>query len=94
LGWSLEQARTEIAQLKQRFPFLTDSAKVFDHWSQLMQVHQVIGKRAHDARLVAVMMANGIESLLNFNHEHFQGFSEIKVINPNKLGKIPLEPPS
>jgi predicted nucleic acid-binding protein len=92
LGWSIEQARNEITQLMRRFPFLTDSSKVFEHWSQLIQCHQVIGKRAHDARLVAVMMANGITSLLSFNHEHFQGFSEIKVISPNALVKTPLEP--
>lgn len=48
-----------------------------------------MGKRTHDARIVAVMLANGITHLLTFNPSDFVGISSITITRPQDL--IPLE---
>ena len=44
--------------------------------------HEVIGKMAHDARLVAAMKRHDITHLLTFNDRDFSRFTDIMVVNP------------
>lgn len=84
LGWTVETARLEIDRLQAQFPLLDETADVFGHWVSLVTVAQVIGRRVHDARLVAVMLAHGITHLLTFNHHDFRQFP-ITVVTPGDL---------
>ena len=36
-----------------KFQLLRDERGIFDNWLNLIQVHQILGKTAHDGRLVA-----------------------------------------
>jgi predicted nucleic acid-binding protein len=49
---------------------------------QLVSAAQVIGRRVHDARLVAVMITHSVTHLLTFNRDDFRQFSMITVVTP------------
>jgi hypothetical protein len=72
------------------FRGVTDTPDILPEWERLVSAYQVIGKNAHDARLVAAMIVHGIDRLLTFNMAHFQRYGEIQAISPDSL----LGPPS
>src|SRR5436305_12026983 len=55
LGFTPNQVAAELARLQTLFPLLPDNPAVFPEWQRLVVAHQVSGKNAHDARLVAAM---------------------------------------
>lgn len=56
-GWPPAKAAAVIMQLRSQFPLLDDRPETFDRWLALVEATQVRGKRAHDARLAAVMLS-------------------------------------
>lgn len=58
-----------------------------DYWLELVVQHAVTGKPAHDARLAAVMRANGIEQILTFNVGDFKRYKGLNVYSPQEVGK-------
>lgn len=64
------------------FVVLEDTPKIFPEWERLVVVHQVIGKQAHDARLVAAMLVHDVTHLLTFNTADFKRYSEVTVVDP------------
>jgi predicted nucleic acid-binding protein len=93
LGWSCERARQEIDEIQKRFPLLPDSPPVLGEWIELVLTARVIGKRTHDARLVAVMLAHGVKHLLTFNAADFKSFVTIVVVSPEPIAAKFLTPP-
>ena len=85
LDWTVEAVRLEIDRVLAQFPLLDDTPAVFVHWLDLVSTHRVIGRRVHDARLVAVMLAYGISHLLTFNRDDFRQFSEIVIVEPAQV---------
>ena len=75
----------EIADFRQRFPFLPDSAQVFDSWLRIVVSSSVSGKRVHDARLAAVALAHSLDGILTFNTADFRSFSAIHTVDPRSL---------
>src|SRR6266566_1127867 len=55
LGMSVDETAQHIAAFKTVFQLLPDSDSIFKEWQRLVVRHQVLGKQAHDARLVAAM---------------------------------------
>jgi predicted nucleic acid-binding protein len=47
----------------------------------------VIGKQAHDARLVAAMKVHDLRHLLTFNDTDFKRFTEITVVNQRDVAQ-------
>lgn len=58
LGWSVERTRSTIDQLLDRFPFLEESPQIFPNWLNLVTTNRVTGKRTHNVRIIAAMLAN------------------------------------
>ena len=85
LGWSVERTRAEIEQIISQFPQLEETPEIFPHWFNLVTSYQIQGKRVHDARLVAVMLAHGVTHLLTFNPDDFRSINEIVVVNPQAI---------
>jgi predicted nucleic acid-binding protein len=71
LGLPVAAVDAEVQRLQSIFPTLYDSMTVFREWLQLVSAHQVSGRSAHDARLVAAMAAHGLTHLLTFNTPDF-----------------------
>ncbi len=86
LGWSAETTHQEVQRALAQFPLLVDTPAVFAHWLALVSGHRLTGRRVHDARLVAVMLAHGIGQLLTFNRDDFRVFGEIAVVDPADIG--------
>lgn len=83
--WTTQQAETEINILLNKFPLLSDSPDVLTHWLALVSQHDIKGRRTHDARLVAVMLAPGVTHLLTFNTGDFASFTHISLVHPHDL---------
>jgi len=85
LGWTTAEAAREVGSILGRFILLPDIAEAFSEWLGLVTKHEIKGKKAHDARLVAVMQAHGVENMLTFNTGDFAAFVEIKAIHPRDV---------
>lgn len=82
LGLSTEIAEAGVAKWISTFQFLRDERGVYGHWLKLVGTHDVKGKNAHDARLVAAMQRHGINDLLTFNQSDFARFTGIRTWTP------------
>jgi predicted nucleic acid-binding protein len=76
------EAQSELDTLLPPFKLLRDERIIFEIWKRLVLDHEVTGKRAHDARLVAGMLRHGISHLLTFNAPDFARYSEITTLEP------------
>ena len=93
LGWNYERAIQELGEIQRRFPLLPDSPVILQEWLRLLAATRFAGKRVHDARLAAVMLAHGVTHLLSFNVEHFNTFPGIVVVSPVAVS-VSAFPPS
>ena len=84
-GFSSEQAFKAINRIEGFFTLVAETRNIFAIWRSLVKRYAVIGKRAHDVRLVAMMMDHGINEIVTFNDADFKQFTEIKTINPTDL---------
>jgi predicted nucleic acid-binding protein len=85
LGWDVGRTKQELTDLKKLFALLPDTEAILPEWERLVFHHRVIGKQAHDTRLVAAMLINGVTNLLTFNTVDFKRFSEITVVSPQSV---------
>jgi predicted nucleic acid-binding protein len=89
LGLSVAEVQSEVARFKKLFVFLDDKPALFATWENLVNLHAIVGKNAHDTRLVAAMIVHGITHLLTFNKQDFQRFTNITVITPMEVMAMP-----
>jgi predicted nucleic acid-binding protein len=59
-----------------------DTPACYLEWEQLAKRYGVKGKQAHDAKLVASMIAHGIPAILTLNSSDFQTFGGIQILTP------------
>jgi predicted nucleic acid-binding protein len=85
LGLTIDQANIEISRAASLFSFLPDTPAVFSEWQKLVVQHQIMGKSAHDARLVAAMNVHGVNRILSFNFADFSRYPGIQFIDPARL---------
>jgi len=90
LGFTASQADTELTRVQGLFPLLfPDTAGILPEWRRLVAAHQVLGRNAHDARLVPAMTVHGLTHLLTFNTADFARFPGITAIDPASLTTPP-----
>jgi len=82
LGLSITEATSELMRLKSMFPLLPDTPTIYPVWENLVIQHQVSGKPAHDARLVAAMLVHGLTAILTFDKTGFSRYDGIEVVQP------------
>jgi predicted nucleic acid-binding protein len=85
LGMTADQVQGRLARIKRLFVLLRDERGILAEWERLVGLHDVKGKPAHDARLVAAMRRHGLDRLLTFNASHFARFTEITVLSPDTV---------
>jgi predicted nucleic acid-binding protein len=86
---SVAEILTQISALKQLFTLYQDTPALFPQWERLVTQHQVVGKNAHDARLVAAMNVHGIARLLTFSTQDFQRYQGIVLLSPQQIVSTP-----
>jgi predicted nucleic acid-binding protein len=85
LGLSVNESLEELELLKATFILLPDTEVIFSTWEHLVLNYGVMGKPAHDARLVASMIVHNLTHLLTFNTGDFKRFPEIYTIAPHSI---------
>jgi len=79
LGQTIEVADRVLKRFEQVFSRLPEPVEVYDRWRELVVRFGVSGVKVHDARLVALMLANDIFRILTFNSADFQRFGELGI---------------
>jgi predicted nucleic acid-binding protein len=74
-----------LGRFRDYLPILTETPEIQGQWEQLVSRHEVCGKKAHDARLVALMLVHGVDRILTFNVGDFRRFGEIRAIHPAEV---------
>lgn len=82
LGMTATAAEDSLKQLLEGFTLRLDERGIYAHWRTLVTQHDVKGKNAHDARLVAAMNRHGLTHLLTYNTADFQRYAGITVLSP------------
>ena len=77
LGFHRVAARREIQDLAARYPMLDDSMVTWDEVIDLAVAEGVVGRRIHDARMIAVMRRHGVADVASFDAA-MDGFSGIR----------------
>jgi predicted nucleic acid-binding protein len=82
LGMTPSAAASELARIKTTFYLLPETPAIYSAWERLVIQHQVYGKPAHDARLVAAMHVHGLTAILTFDRTGFSRYPGITVVDP------------
>ena len=72
-----------LAKIKRLFHLLADTDDIYGEWEHLAAANQVLGKAAHDARLVATMNVHRVNRILTFNTGDFRRYKGIQIIHPD-----------
>lgn len=82
LGKTAPEAMAELTSIKSLFLLAEDTPAIFIAWESLVTSVPVLGKNAHDARLVAAMTVHGLNHLLTFNVKDFQSYAGVIATTP------------
>ena len=89
LGMTTQQSHAEIAKARSLFQLLAETEQICTRWERLIGQYVIQGNRAHDVRLVAMMIEHHVPRILTFNDGDFRQFSEIATLNPFDVLGIP-----
>ena len=84
-GWPPSKAADVVTRLCKQFPLLDEGHPTFARWLALVASAEVRGKRAHDARLAAVMLSQEVTHILTLNTADFDGLPGITVVHPSAV---------
>lgn len=82
LGKTAGEAAAELSSIQSLFSLLEDTSALFTAWQQLVTSIPIVGKNAHDARLIAAMNVHGLSHLLTFNGQDFRSYPGITAVAP------------
>jgi predicted nucleic acid-binding protein len=85
LGWSPDFARTSVDAFAEQFRLLVETREACERWRTLVTEGKIQGKRAHDARIAALMLSSGVTELVTFNTDDFQNMPGLVVRHPSTV---------
>jgi hypothetical protein len=85
LGFTNESAMAEIARVSALFELLPDFPAIYPEWLRLVGTFKIVGKRGHDARLMAAMNVHGLRAIATFNSKDFIRYPGIQILMPEQL---------
>src|SRR5215510_5270405 len=83
LGLTVVATEHRIRLLERHFPVLRDESTAYTRWKSLVSAYGVMGKKVHDARIVASMMVHGVPRILTSNVNDFARYNEITAVAPD-----------
>lgn len=92
LGLDAAESDRRLALVEAGFSLLSESPAVYGIWRQLVVAHGVQGKQVHDARLAALMAANGITHILTLNGADFARYPGLICLDPASVAGPPSPP--
>ncbi len=81
-GLGSDDVRRYMSDLREIFTVLPELPDIAERWEDIVDRYAVLGRQAHDARLVAIMLGHGIRDLITFNTRDFEKYSELNVHKP------------
>jgi predicted nucleic acid-binding protein len=88
LGLAAHNVERYFSRFEPFFAIVPETTDVYATWKRLVTTYNVSGLKAHDTRLVAVMLTHGVESILTFNVPDFRRYPGITVVHPAEI--LPL----
>lgn len=85
LGLTSAEARADLIDFQQLLPCLPEPPDLIARWQHLVIGYDVRGRRAYDARLVALMQAHGLTRVLTLNVADFTLYTDLAVVTPASL---------
>jgi len=85
LGWPVETALEVVSAVRSRFGCLLDDETTSVRWASMVERHTICGKRAHDARIAALMQSHDISRIVTLNDQDFAGLNGIIAIHPRTI---------
>ncbi len=85
LGFSPADTQRLLGEHDMLFPVLKDERGILPLWADLVVRYGVVGKPAHDTRLVAAMLRHEISHTLTFTAGDFARYTEVAAITPDAL---------
>jgi predicted nucleic acid-binding protein len=82
LGMEPSAVAIELTRIKSMFELLPETPAIYPVWESLVIQNRVIGKPAHDARLVAAMKVHGLTAILTFDRTGFSRYAGIEIVHP------------
>jgi predicted nucleic acid-binding protein len=89
LGMTPAHAEAAIHDAEAWLTFLPEPPDVAAKWRALANKHAVIGKQAHDTRLVALTQVHSLTTILTLNGPHFARFVEVTSLSPTDPSLAP-----
>ena len=85
MSLSVESTAEQVSRISSAFPCLSETSDTASRWLQIVTERRVVGRQAHDARLVALMLSHGISRLLTLNTPDFARYPEITPLTPAEV---------
>ena len=85
LGLDVRDATANVNEFLRRLDFYDETETVSEQLCRLARIHDLRGKRIHDANIVATMMTHGIRALVTQNPEDFAPFDEITIVDMTEV---------
>ncbi len=85
LGWTPEETERAVQMLRNQFEWLEETPDIFPIWLSLATTHRISGKRTHDLRIQAVVLAHNISHILTLNPKDFVEVEGITIVHPNSI---------
>ncbi|MEK7704390.1 MAG: PIN domain-containing protein [Myxococcota bacterium] len=81
LGMPLGSALENVVAISGRCRLLEETRVVHEKLIELLRAHDVLGKQAHDANVVATMLTHGVRDLVTANVGDFARYAGIGVVD-------------
>ncbi len=85
LGLDVRDATANVSEFLRRLDLYDETEAGSERLCRLARIHDLRGKRIHDANIVATMMAHGIRALVTQNLEDFALFDEIAIVDMTEV---------
>ena len=91
LGLDVSTVERRVQTIDRWCKVLVDTDSSYFIWRQLVKDHSVSGTSEHDARLVATMLAHGMNRIVTLNDRHFRRYEPdgITIVMPQSLAIEP-----
>jgi predicted nucleic acid-binding protein len=84
-GLSIGETNRRVEVIERTMTLLPDNDRVYSLWRRLVLENNAHGVQVHDARLVALMEAHGVSSILTLNQADFARYSDVQAIHPGQI---------
>jgi predicted nucleic acid-binding protein len=84
-GYSAAAAIPRLRFIERSCEILTESSSSHQIWSSLVEELQLTGVTVHDARIAAIMLAQGYSQILTLNAQDFRRFPGVIALVPSEV---------